>query len=53
MSGTGTAASRCHYDIEADASAEEIEALVAQSQRNDQPWFDVVTNPTSVTVSVN
>ncbi len=43
---------RVHYDIDADATPEEIEALVAQSQKR-SAVFDVVTNPTSVTVDVN
>jgi uncharacterized OsmC-like protein len=43
---------RVHYDIDADASPEEIEALVAQSQKR-SAVFDVVTNPTNVTVKVN
>jgi len=43
---------RVHYDIDADAAPEEIEALVAQSQKR-SAVFDAVTNPTSVTVSVN
>ena len=43
---------RVHYDIDADATPEEIEALVAQSQKR-SAVFDAVTNPTSVTVHVN
>lgn len=43
---------KVHYDIEADASAEDIEALVAQSQKR-SAVFDIVANPTNVTVSVN
>jgi uncharacterized OsmC-like protein len=43
---------RVHYKIDADATPEEIEALVAQSQKR-SAVFDVVTNPTSVTVKVN
>ena len=43
---------RVHYDIDADATREDIEALVAQSQKR-SAVFDVVTNPTSVTVEVN
>ncbi len=39
------------FDIDADASAEEIEALVAQSQKR-SAVFDIVTNPTQVTVQV-
>ena len=40
------------YDIDADASREDIEALVAQSQKR-SAVFDVITNPTNVTVEVN
>ena len=40
------------YDIDADASQEDIEALVAQSQKR-SAVFDVITNPTNVTVEVN
>jgi uncharacterized OsmC-like protein len=40
------------YEIDADASQEDIEALVAQSQKR-SAVFDVVTNPTNVTVEVN
>ena len=40
------------YDIDADASREDIEALVAQSQKR-SAVFDIVTNPTNVTVEVN
>jgi uncharacterized OsmC-like protein len=39
------------YDIDADASREEIEAVVAQSQKR-SAVYDVVTNPTNVTVEV-
>lgn len=39
------------YEIDADASREEIEALVAQSQKR-SAVFDIVTNPTNVTVEV-
>lgn len=40
-----------NYDIEADASAEEIRGIVAQSQKR-SAVYDIVTNPTSVTVNV-
>jgi len=40
------------YNIDADAKREDIEALVAQSQKR-SAVFDVVTNPTNVTVLVN
>ena len=39
------------FDIDADASKEDIAALVAQSQRR-SAVFDIVTNPTNVTVEV-
>jgi uncharacterized OsmC-like protein len=40
------------YAIDADASPEDIEALVAQSQKR-SAVYDIVTNPTNVTVKVN
>jgi uncharacterized OsmC-like protein len=41
------------YKIEADdATKEELEALVAQSQKR-SAVFDIVTNPTNVSVEVN
>ncbi|MDP7480847.1 MAG: OsmC family protein [Vicinamibacterales bacterium] len=40
------------FDIDADASQQDIEALVAQSQKR-SAVYDVVTNPTNVTVAVN
>jgi len=43
---------KVHYDIDADASQEDIEALVAQSQKR-SAVFDIITNPTNCTVSVN
>jgi len=42
---------RVNYDIDADASREDIEAVVAQSQKR-SAVFDVITNPTNVAVSV-
>lgn len=39
------------FDIDADASADDIEALVAQSQKR-SAVFDLITNPTNVSVSV-
>ena len=42
---------RVTYRIDADATPEEIRALVAQSQKR-SAVFDVVTNPTNVTVEV-
>ena len=40
------------YDIDADASREDIEALVAQSQKR-SAVYDIVTNPTNVSVEVH
>lgn len=39
------------YEIDADATPEEIRAVVAQSQKR-SAVFDIVTNPTDVTVTV-
>jgi uncharacterized OsmC-like protein len=39
------------YDIDADASSDDIKALVAQSQKR-SAVFDIITNPTDVTVEV-
>ena len=39
------------FAIDADASKEEIEALVAQSQKR-SAVFDALTNPTEVSVEV-
>jgi len=39
------------YEIDADASAEDIEALVAQSQKR-SAVYDILTNPTNVSVEV-
>ena len=39
------------FDIDADASQEDIEALVAQSQKR-SAVFDIITNPTNVSVEV-
>ena len=41
-----------HFDIDADASPEQIEALVAQSQKR-SAVFDVMTNPTRVVVETS
>lgn len=41
---------RVKYDIDADATQAEIEALVAQSQKR-SAVFDIVTNPTDVSVT--
>ena len=43
---------RVNYDIDADATDDEIKAIVAQSQKR-SAVYDVLTNPTSVTVEVN
>ncbi len=43
---------KVHYEIDADASEDEIKAVVAQSQKR-SAVFDIVTNPTNVTVEVN
>jgi hypothetical protein len=40
------------YTIDADASADQIKALVAQSQKR-SAVFDILTNPTHVTVDVS
>ena len=39
------------YEIDADATPEEIKALVAQSQKR-SAVFDAITNPTNITVDV-
>ena len=39
------------YEVDANAGREEIEAVIAQSQKR-SAVFDIVTNPTSVTVEV-
>ena len=40
------------YQIDADASEDEIAAIVAQSQKR-SAVFDIIANPTNVTVEVN
>jgi len=40
------------YDIDADATPDEIKALVAQSQKR-SAVYDIITNPTDVRVKVN
>lgn len=42
---------RVRFEIDADASRGDIEAIVAQSQKR-SAVFDIVTNPTNVTVTV-
>jgi len=43
---------KVHYEIDADASDDDIKALVAQAQKR-SAVFDALTNPTNVTVTVN
>jgi uncharacterized OsmC-like protein len=43
---------KVRYKIDADAKPEDIEALVAQSQKR-SAVYDIVTNPTNITVVVN
>ena len=43
---------RVNYTIDADASEEDMAALVAQSQKR-SAVFDIITNPTNVNVLVN
>ena len=43
---------KVHYDIDADATPDEIKAIVAQSQKR-SAVYDAITNPTNVTVEVN
>ncbi len=47
----GFSAIRVTYNIDADASPEDIKALVAQSQKR-SAVYDIITNPTNVTVEV-
>jgi uncharacterized OsmC-like protein len=42
---------RVTYDIDADATPDDIKALVAQSQKR-SAVYDIITNPTNVTVEV-
>jgi uncharacterized OsmC-like protein len=42
---------KVHYEIDADATPDEIAALVAQSQKR-SAVFDIITNPTDVHVTV-
>ena len=48
----GFGAVRVHFDIRADASEDDIKAVVAQSQKR-SAVFDIITNPTNVFVTVN
>ena len=43
---------KVQFNIDADASEDDIKALVAQSQKR-SAVFDIVTNPTNVSVTVN
>jgi OsmC-like protein len=43
---------RVDYHIDADATAQQIAAVVAQSQKR-SAVYDVLTNPTAVTVTVS
>jgi uncharacterized OsmC-like protein len=43
---------KVRYDIDADATDDEIRAVVAQSQKR-SAVYDVITNPTNVMVEVN
>jgi uncharacterized OsmC-like protein len=43
---------KMHFDIDADATPEQIAALVAQSQKR-SAVFDILTNPTDVHVTVS
>ncbi|MGB0114681.1 MAG: OsmC family protein [Ilumatobacteraceae bacterium] len=47
----GFAGISVRYEIDADASKEELQAVVAQSQKR-SAVFDIVTNPTAVVVDV-
>lgn len=46
----GFSAVRVHFEVDADATADEIAALVAQSQKR-SAVFDTLTNPTDVHVT--
>ena len=43
---------KVHYEIDADATLEQIAALVAQSQKR-SAVFDIIANPTDVTVTTS
>ncbi len=49
---TGFDGIKVTYNIDADATPDEIRAVVAQSQKR-SAVYDVITNPTNVTVEVN
>jgi hypothetical protein len=48
----GFEAVKVHFAVDADASPADIEALVAQSQKR-SAVYDLVANPTDITVTVN
>jgi uncharacterized OsmC-like protein len=48
----GFDAIKVHFEVDADATQEQIAALVAQSQKR-SAVFDILTNPTDVHVSVS
>lgn len=48
----GFSAVRVRYTIDADATPEEIKAVVAQSQKR-SAVYDIITNPTNVTVELS
>lgn len=48
----GFQAIRVNFKIDADAAPEDIEALVAQSQKR-SAVYDIITNPTHITVETN
>jgi len=52
LSRKGVSFSEFNISIDADADAEDIEALVAQSQKR-SAVYDIIANPTNVTVEVN
>ena len=41
-----------NFEVDADASREDIDALVAQSQKR-SAVYDIITNPTNVSVHVS
>jgi uncharacterized OsmC-like protein len=47
----GFSAVNVRFDIDADADSDDIEAIVAQSQKR-SAVFDIMTNPTAVTVEI-
>ena len=47
----GFGAIRVRFEIDADATKDELEAVVAQSQKR-SAVFDVIANPTNIVVDV-